>query len=154
MLHLERRLKTKGEKGSQTERDGKKIPSLGIAHFGKALMQSRLGSAYVLPSAFNNSSSSSPSWSSLCTRLTEADAFRATSRLSSRSARLVSPYLLPRDLKRAGQTDRWPDEREPSRVPRAQHLACAYSNPSRRPFTTQRETSSSLATLIELKITR
>ncbi|KYN08062.1 hypothetical protein ALC62_00907 [Cyphomyrmex costatus] len=66
MVHLERRTKTEGEKRDRAERDGKKVPGLGIAHFGKALMQSRLGSAYVPPGAFNDTSlsSSSSSWSS------------------------------------------------------------------------------------------
>lgn len=58
---LEGRIKTAGEKRDRAGRDEEKVPDLGIAHFGKALMQSRLGSARVPSGAFNDSPSSSSS---------------------------------------------------------------------------------------------
>lgn len=44
-IHPEKRIKTAKEKRNRAGRDGKKVSCFEIAHFGKALMQSRLRSA-------------------------------------------------------------------------------------------------------------
>lgn len=52
--------RTEEEKEKERER-ANHLAGIGIAHFGKALMQSRLRSARVLLGAFNDSSSTSSS---------------------------------------------------------------------------------------------
>jgi hypothetical protein len=97
-------------------------------------MQSRLGSARVPLAAFNDDSSSSSLHLRLCGRLTEADAFRATSRPSFRFARLVlSPVIYYRGVP-SDSGKRIDGPKGPTAAPLHEHghLACAYSNPSRR----------------------
>lgn len=131
------------DKDGEIERDREEA-SDSQAHFGKALMQSKLGSARILLGAFNDSSSfSSSSWSS-SSSLHPFDRSRCIPRDIATVVPLCAllcvlsrlSYLLPRDPEWTGQTDRWPTK-EPlrkylSRAPR--HLACTYSNPSPRPF--------------------
>lgn len=93
IVHLKRRNKSKKKK--RKKRDRKKV-SAGIAHFGKALMQSRLGSARRSARRIQRlfSSSSSSSSSPHTVRLTEADAFRARHRDCRPAPVLVSSPLI------------------------------------------------------------
>lgn len=91
--------KGKGENILYGKRE--KVKNLENCSFRKSLiMQSRVRSVHVSPDAFNDSSLSSMSRRSrssrlrLCIRLTEADAFHATSRLSMLPAQW-SPSRLP-----------------------------------------------------------
>lgn len=113
------------DKDGEIERDREEV-SDSQAHFGKALMQSKLGSARILLGAFNDSSSfSSSSWSS-SSSLHPFDRSRCIPRdiatVVPLCARLVSSLLFIAAGSRVNRTNgSMADERAPPQVslPRA-----------------------------------
>lgn len=96
-LYGARRMRSRPDLAIVSSKDWEGSCSHGIAHFGKALMQSRLGSVLQECSAIQ--------WP---IRLTEADAFRTTSRLSY----CVSSLIYCHEIRTSGQTDRRPGPRD------------------------------------------